>query len=285
MKMLVTSVVAVTSILTLAGMARGAQPAAAEPKPLVAYPAPLITEILFAVPTGGEGDANRDGSRSAAGDEFIEIVNPHDRPIDLAGYTLSDKRASEKDKRGQPKSGGLRFTFPRCTLQPGQVAVVFNGFEQKWKGSVGDQAAAPTSGNEDFNGALVFTMKNTAERTALANTADWVLLADRSGKPVQLVKWGTVEGTVEACPLVEDAPKAVQCSVQRVGLYGRLEAHERISDASGEHRFSPGLFVNELQTSKAEPKPAAKPAPEKKPTAKPSEKPAEKPEAKPEAEP
>lgn len=248
-----------------------------------------MIEILFAVPTGGDGDANRDGSRSAAGDEFIEIVNPHDRPIDLAGYTLSDKRASEKDKRGQPRSGGLRFTFPRCTLQPGQVAVVFNGFEQKWKGSVGDQAAAPTAGNEDFNGALVFTMKNTAERTALANTADWVLLADRSGKPVQLVKWGTVEGTVEACPLVEDAPKAVQCSVQRVGLHGRLEAHERISDASGEHRFSPGLFVNELQTSKEEPKPAtkpaAKPAPEKKPTAKPSEKPAEKPEAKPETKP
>ena len=217
----------------------------AEPKaaPLVEYPHPLITEVLFAVPTGTEGDANGDGTRSATGDEFIEIVNPHARPIELAGYTLSDKRASEKDKKGQSKSGAVKFTFPRCTLAPGQVAVVFNGYEAKWDGPVGDQNAATGKGNEKYAGALVFKMKVTSERTALANNADWVLLSTRNDEPVQLVKWGTVEGTVANCPLVEDAPATVRCSVQRVGLYGRLEAH----DLDGDFRFSPGKFENELQ--------------------------------------
>mgnify|MGYP000364263502 CR=1 FL=1 len=51
-------------------------PAAAKPKntkPLVAKPHPLICEILYSVPKGEEGDADQNGSRSATGDEFIEI--------------------------------------------------------------------------------------------------------------------------------------------------------------------------------------------------------------------
>lgn len=212
-------------------------------RPLVPFPHPLITEVLYAVPTGSEGDANGDGTRNATGDEFIEIVNPHARAIDLAGYTLSDKRASEKDKKGHAKSGAVRFTFPKCVLQPGQVVVVFNGFEGKWTGPVGDQLGAPPKGNESFAGALVFDMKNKSERSALANNADWVLLATRGDEPVQLVRWGTVEGTVANCPLIEDAPNAVRSSVQRTGLYGHLESH----DQEGDYRFSPGRFENELQ--------------------------------------
>ena len=51
-------------------------PAAAKPKttkPLVAKPHPIICEILYSVPKGDEGDADQNGSRSATGDEFIEI--------------------------------------------------------------------------------------------------------------------------------------------------------------------------------------------------------------------
>ena len=55
-----------------------AAPAPDQRQPLVAYPHPLITEIFFSVPGSG-GDANGDGQRSPAGDEFIELMNPHDR--------------------------------------------------------------------------------------------------------------------------------------------------------------------------------------------------------------
>ncbi len=82
-------------------------PPAAEPAPktLVPLPHPLITEVLYAVPTGDTGDANGDGKRSATGDEFVEIVNPHDKPIDLRGYVIADK------SMGKP--GALKFVFPR----------------------------------------------------------------------------------------------------------------------------------------------------------------------------
>src|SRR5205823_6103778 len=59
----------------------------------VPFPHPLISEVLYAVPSGERGDANADGKRDAVGDEFIELVNPHDRPIQLKGYTLMDADA------------------------------------------------------------------------------------------------------------------------------------------------------------------------------------------------
>lgn len=259
---------------------------AAEPKPLVPFPHPLVTEILYNVPAGGDGDANHDGVRSAARDEFIEIVNPHEKPIELIGYTLSDRRAAEKDKSGKPKSGAVRFVFPRCTLQPGQVAVVFNGYEAKWEGPVGDQNVAPSGPNPGFADAMVFTLRNAVERTGLANNADWVLLSDPKGSPVQLVKWGAVEGTVAGCPLIEEAPNAVQCSVQRTSEYGRLEPHQRVETERGERRFSPGTFslVNapkapapakkNADPAAAKPKPVEKSKSAPRPEAEPATKPA-----------
>ncbi len=66
--------------------------AQAQPTP-IAWPHPLITEVLAAVPSGARGDANGDGNRDAVGDEFIELVNPHDKPIQLKGYMLVDSDA------------------------------------------------------------------------------------------------------------------------------------------------------------------------------------------------
>jgi hypothetical protein len=293
---------ALVGLLGCAAIAGGQTGKPGGEKAKVSFPFPLISEVLYAVPTGGEGDANGDGVRHATGDEFIEIVNPHDRPIEIGGFTLSDKRASERDKKGGMRSGAVRFTFPRCTLKPGQVAVVFNGCQANWeqvKGPdgkvvglayVGDQTTAPAGGHPAFDGALVFTMKITSDRTSLANTADWVLLSAPNGQPINLVKWGSVEGTVEGCELVDETPKVIQASVQRVGLMGQFESHPSDSD----FRFSPGRFVNELQKSAVTskpvvpmPRPAARPAgkPETKPTAKPESRPESRPESKPESKP
>src|SRR5438309_1433133 len=73
----------------VAASVTAAQPSATP----VPYPHPLISEVLYSVPSGQRGDANADGERDAVGDEFIELVNPHDKPIQLKGYTLMDADA------------------------------------------------------------------------------------------------------------------------------------------------------------------------------------------------
>src|SRR6185436_1093444 len=99
--------------------------------------------VLYAVPK--EGDADQDGTRSATGDEFIELVNPHDKPINLKGYSLSDgkwqekpqpkndKPAAKPDSKGKqgekpksdssghrPEESRIHFVFPELMLQPGE---------------------------------------------------------------------------------------------------------------------------------------------------------------------
>lgn len=73
-------------IVMSAGLALGQAPTAHG----VPFPHPVITEVLFNVPSGARGDANADGTRDAVGDEFVELINPHDKPIDLKGYVLTD---------------------------------------------------------------------------------------------------------------------------------------------------------------------------------------------------
>lgn len=196
-------------------------------KPIVPFPHPLITEVLFAVPTGSAGDANRDGMRDAAGDEFVELINPHDKPIQLRGYTLRD--------RNDETRGGLRFRFPAVELTPGQVVVVFNGFKASWRGPVGDSSRPPTAGNDAFNGSLVFTMRAASSRSSFANEGDWVLLSAPDGRPVQCVRWGEAEEQPpRGTPLIEDVPIAAGRSVQRPTPTTAPEPHP------GE-RFSPGV--------------------------------------------
>lgn len=97
--------VASASMALVAGLACASEPPAtpqapstptASDTPAAKGPHPIITEVLYAVPTGPAGDANQDGTRHATGDEFIELFNPHDVPINLKGYRITD---------GQPTSG------------------------------------------------------------------------------------------------------------------------------------------------------------------------------------
>jgi len=84
------------SYATPAQPATPAPPASSAASTLVAFPHPLITEVLFNVPPGASGDADNDGIRSATGDEFVELVNPHDTPISLKGYILTDGRNTKR---------------------------------------------------------------------------------------------------------------------------------------------------------------------------------------------
>jgi hypothetical protein len=238
-----------------------APPSANIPLAALAIPAPhpIITEVLYAVPTGPAGDANKDGKREVAGDEFIELVNPHDKPIQLFGYTLTDSQ--------EPGKGQLKFTFPALELPPGGVVVVFNGFNSTFSPPVGDSKTPPTGPSDSFSGAWVFTMKNASGKSALGNSGDHVMLTAPDGTPVQRVWWSETNPTPSAPaaepaaatpnpaappaptpaslkskpPLLDDYVPALQrTSVQRDSI---LASGRFVSHLDNEHTpFSPGLY-------------------------------------------
>lgn len=277
-----------------------AQPAPAAPrdapakKPAelapVAFPHPLITEILYAPPKGAEGDANQDGKRNAVGDEFIELINPHDKPINLKGYVLSDgvpkagpdaKKPTPKsgmdprpsddphakpgttdptpadavDPAKRPKSSRLRFVFPDLTLKPGEVVVVFNGYESTIPGPVGDANAAAAR-NEKFHHAYVFSMRCTSQFQALANAGDCVLLSDPEGHAVECVVWGTSDKSPEIPGARREVAPESTGSVQRRSLAGPFVSHRDLGSRADSKPFSPGEF-----NLADDPAPTAAPAP------------------------
>jgi hypothetical protein len=173
------------------------------PKPLVDFPHPLITEVLFNVPR--EGDANGDGARQVGGDEFIELTNPHDQAISLKGYALLD--------RNEPDKGQFKFVFPDLTLEPGQVAVVFNGCDQEWAGGIGDTETIPKRGLDGFGGAFVFTARCKSGMCSFANDGDFVMLVAPKGAPVHAITWGDSDPPPpKATPLIAPAGAASSAS-------------------------------------------------------------------------
>jgi hypothetical protein len=223
--------------------------------------------VLYAVPTGDEGDADGDGTRSATGDEFVELINPHTRPIRLKGYVITDGRnlvsSSPRSSRREPAGGSrtapsapgaaepkeptdrksrIRFELPDLTLQPGQVVVVFNGFKGKGAQPVTDRTAAPkppASVKQGSPAPIILTMGVTSQYAAFANTGDCVLLMDPKGNGIQCIAWGEkTKPPEDAAPLLERAPEA-RGSVARVGLARGLGAHAEL-DLLG-RPFSPGV--------------------------------------------
>lgn len=254
--------------MSLVAMFWAAQPAASTPepgspkaepkvetkpqpaKPAVNWPHPMISEVLFAVPTGDGPavDANKDGLREVSGDEFIEIINPHDRPIDLRGYVITDGAPNRKST--------MRFVLPALMLPPRGVVVVFNGHESKIPGPVGDAKSAPRALNDHFHKAAVLSMKMASQRIAFSNAGDAACLKDPKGVPIQRVRWGKSDenagGTGFA--LDEVAPTSGKGSVQREGIAKEAvwRAHTDIENGA----FSPGAFAG---FPVKEEKPASKP--------------------------
>lgn len=78
----------------------------------------VITEVLADPPTGLDGDSNRDGVRNSNEDEFVEIWNTSNYPVQIGGWQLFDEGASQAN----------RFTFPQGTiLNPKAYAVLWGG--------------------------------------------------------------------------------------------------------------------------------------------------------------
>ncbi len=211
------------------------EPLPAIAPPAVAFPHPLITEVLFAVPTAGDNDANKSGKREVSGDEFIEIVNPHDRSIELKGYTLTDGSPTAKTT--------LRFVFPAMSLPPRGVVVLFNGHDAKIPGPVGDAKAGPTGVNSNFHKGFVFTARVASSRVSFSNAGDAACLKAPDGKPIQRVRWGKADEKAggSSFALDEIAPTSTKGSVQRDGT--SKEASWRSHVEVDSTPFSPGVFA------------------------------------------
>ncbi|TVQ61996.1 MAG: lamin tail domain-containing protein [Phycisphaerales bacterium] len=187
---------------------------------------PIISEVLFNVPSDPRdplvGDANLDGNRDAIGDEFVELFNPHDVPIQLAGYTIVDGHPPERNR--------WRFTFPPFELAPGDVVVVFNGLQQSWRVPPGDERRGPR-GRDDRLDTWVFTTRNTNRAVGLANAGDWVLLSAPNGAMLECVVWGEPGApTPTGVASLFEVPSPRGGSVQRTPDLSTFEVHPTVDE-------------------------------------------------------
>ncbi|HHP7239674.1 DUF4397 domain-containing protein, partial [Longibacter sp.] len=125
-----------------------------------------INEFL-ADPTTSSGgvDANGDGTINSD-DDFVEILNISDSPVDVSGYELDDEAGG----------GGDPYVFPAgTTLEPGEAAVIFRG-------------GTPT-GIDGFTDIGL---------PALNNGGDDIILRDGSGTVIQSLTYPTAGAVPEA---------------------------------------------------------------------------------------
>ncbi|MBL0921246.1 MAG: lamin tail domain-containing protein [Phycisphaerales bacterium] len=222
-------------LILLIALAAPTEPSAPAPIP---FPHPVITELLFAVPAGLDADPNRDGVSDAVSDEFVEVLNPHDEPIELRGYAVVDALGLENPR--DPRA--VVWVFPALRLGPGERAVVFNG---RAPGGGPHWGGADKPGHEphpDFAGAWVFSMGNTSRSAAFGNAKDLCALRAPDGALVDVLAWGGAEkgegvaAAVSAALRVESVKASPRCSVERRDAHSpaveRLKIDGRL--------FSPG---------------------------------------------
>ena len=115
----------------------------------------ILNEILYDPPDGIEGDANGDGTRDPQEDEFIELYNNSDSPLDVSGFMIFDAEALD--------AGTPRFTVPDgTTIAPNSALVIFGG-------------GNPTG---NFGGSTVFASDDVLN---LNNAGDMLTVQDNNG--------------------------------------------------------------------------------------------------------
>lgn len=176
-----------------------------------------INEIFADVPADDaatpdvEGDANRDGVRSADDDEFVEIVNASTEPVELSGVRIYDET-------------NLRFTFPANTiLASGRAALIFGG-------------GAPPTDASAFGDALVFTTSSLSLNDG-GDTISIRLPLGATEIVVATQSYGTSETNAPAAPRDQSLVRAPDAASDSFG--GAFVSHNAAPNASG-RIFSPG---------------------------------------------
>jgi uncharacterized protein (TIGR03437 family) len=173
----------------------------------------MINEVLADPPDGIAGDANHDGTRDSAADEFVELVNSTARDLDLSGYQLQTRAANAA-------TDTLRHRFTAGTLLPaGTAIVVFGG-------------GAINSTNTSFGGAQI--VRASSGGLSLSNSGGVVTLRDASGAVVSSASYGSS---------VEIPGDANQSITRAPDVNGSFVLHQAASE-SQTRAFSPGVRVD-----------------------------------------
>jgi hypothetical protein len=132
----------------------------------------VLNEILADPPPDLAGDANGDGVRGSADDEFVELVNRGEAPVDLSGWELHDATA-------------LRHEFVvGPVIGPGEMFVVFGG---------GTPTGIPSPATVASTGGL-----------SLNNSADTVSLKGPDGVARDVHVYGSEANTDQSLIRVPD---------------------------------------------------------------------------------
>ena len=177
----------------------------------------VLNEVLADVPPDNsstpavEGDANRDGARSSGDDEFVELLNISDEPLELSGVQISDASA-------------VRFTFPaHTTLEAGRAVVVFGG-------------GSPVPFDEAFGGALVLKSSSLGLNDTGDTLSVKLPLAGGSVHTIAALAYGA-GGTV-AAPVDQSLTRSPDASGGASG--GEFNAHANATNSAG-RAYTPGL--------------------------------------------
>jgi C1A family cysteine protease len=171
----------------------------------------LINEVLADPPAGY--DANRDGVANTTQDEFVELVNIGDQPLDLSGASLSDALA-------------VQIVIPDgIVLQPFQALVIFGG------------------GNPNLPEATTLT----ARRLSLNNTGDTITILAADGSLLASMTYGTEGGKDQSLVRAIDADPAAEF-VQHQTVSAEPASPGTRSDGSpfGPPPEPPSVLINEV---------------------------------------
>jgi uncharacterized protein (TIGR03437 family) len=172
----------------------------------------VINEVLVDPPDGIGGDANRDGRRDSANDEFVELINSTTRDLDIGGYEIFTRA-------GNSNAETLRHRFPEPTIVfAGTALVVFGG-------------GSPAAESSSFGKAQVF--RASSGGLSLTNSAGSLTIKSGHGEVVSFISYGPSVG------LRADLNQSVS---RMPDVTGDFQQHEVAS--GGQRLFSPGTTVS-----------------------------------------
>lgn len=179
----------------------------------------VINEVLADVPPDNpltpdvEGDANRDGVRNSADDEFVELLNISSAPVNISGIVIADTTSN-------------RYTFPSNTILPsGRAVIVFGG------------GSAPI-GDPAFGGSMIVT----ASSLGLNDGGDTVhVKLPLAGTDVEIATVAFGSGTPIPAPSNQSLARSPDAEINQAG--GDFIAHTSATQSFG-RVYSPGTRTN-----------------------------------------
>jgi len=179
----------------------------------VTAPTVVVNEVLANPPAGAEGDANHDGTRDSADDEFVELVNSTNSSIDISGWTLRTHSTTSSTET-------VRHIFAANTNVPaGEAMLVFG-------------AGAFNPANPLFGCAQV--VQASSGGLSLTNGGLTILVRDGSGNLVTQFSYGGSTGLNGG---------STQSLTRSPDVTGNFVLHTTPASAGG-RRFSSGLKLD-----------------------------------------